>query len=49
VAPLLLKAYGLTAREQEVTQWRLRGATTAQAAQRLAISPHTINEHVKSI
>ena len=49
VAPLLLKAYGLTAREQEVTQWLLRGATTAQAAQRLAISPHTVNEHVKSI
>jgi DNA-binding CsgD family transcriptional regulator len=49
VAPLLLKAYGLTAREQEVTQWLLRGATTAQAAQRLAISPHTINEHIKAI
>jgi DNA-binding CsgD family transcriptional regulator len=49
VAPLLLKAYGLTAREQEVTQWLLRGATAAQAAQRLAISPHTVNEHVKSI
>jgi hypothetical protein len=26
VAPLLLKAYGLTAREQEVAQWLLRGA-----------------------
>jgi DNA-binding CsgD family transcriptional regulator len=49
VAPLLLEAYGLTAREQEVAQWLLRGATTAQVAQRLAISPHTVNEHVKSI
>jgi DNA-binding CsgD family transcriptional regulator len=49
VAPVLLKAYGLTAREQEVTQWLLRGATTTQAARRLAISPHTVNEHVKSI
>jgi DNA-binding CsgD family transcriptional regulator len=49
VAPLLLQAYGLTAREQEVAQWLLRGATTTQAAQRLAISPHTVNEHVKSI
>jgi DNA-binding CsgD family transcriptional regulator len=49
VSPLLLKAYGLTAREQEVTQWLLRGATSTQAAQRLAISPHTVNEHVKSI
>jgi DNA-binding CsgD family transcriptional regulator len=49
VAPLLLKAYDLTAREQEVAQWLLRGATTAQAAQRLAISPHTVNEHIKAI
>jgi DNA-binding CsgD family transcriptional regulator len=49
VAPLLLKAYGLTPREQEVAQWLLRGATTTQTAQRLAISPHTVNEHVKSI
>jgi DNA-binding CsgD family transcriptional regulator len=49
VAPLLLRAYGLTAREQDVAQWLLRGATTAQAAQRLAISPHTVNEHVKAI
>jgi DNA-binding CsgD family transcriptional regulator len=49
VAPLLLKAYGLTPREQEVTQLMLRGATTLQAAQRLGISPHTITDHVKSI
>ena len=49
VAPLLLKAYGLTPREQEVTQLMLRGATTIQAAQRLAISPHTVTDHVKSI
>jgi DNA-binding CsgD family transcriptional regulator len=49
VAPLLLKAYGLTPREQEVTQLMLRGATTVQAAQRLGISPHTITDHVKSI
>jgi DNA-binding CsgD family transcriptional regulator len=49
VAPLLLKAYGLTPREQEVTQLMLRGATTIQAAQRLAISPHTITDHIKSI
>jgi DNA-binding CsgD family transcriptional regulator len=49
VAPILLKAYGLTPREQEVTQLLLRGATTIQAAQRLAVSPHTINDHIKSI
>ena len=49
VAPLLLKAYGLTAREQEVTQLILRGATTIQAAQRLTISPHTVGDHLKAI
>ncbi len=49
VAPLLLKAYGLTPREQEVTQLVLRGATTIQAAQRLTISPHTIGDHLKAI
>lgn len=49
VAPLLLKAYGLTTRELEVAQLMLRGATTAQAAQRLELSPHTVNDHLKSI
>jgi DNA-binding CsgD family transcriptional regulator len=49
VAPLLLQAYGLTAREQEVAQLVLRGATTVQAAQRLGISPHTLTDHMKSI
>jgi DNA-binding CsgD family transcriptional regulator len=49
VAPLLLKAYGLTPREQEVTQLMLRGTTTIQAAQRLMISPHTVGDHLKSI
>lgn len=49
VAPLLLKAYDLTPREQETAQLVLRGATTIQAAQRLAISPHTVTDHIKSI
>jgi DNA-binding CsgD family transcriptional regulator len=49
VAPLLLKAYGLTPREQQVAQLILRGATTTQAAQRLEISPHTLTDHLKSI
>jgi DNA-binding CsgD family transcriptional regulator len=49
VAPLMLKAYGLTPREQEVAQLVLRGATTVQVARRLAISPHTVGDHLKSI
>lgn len=49
VAPLLLRAYGLTPREQDVAQLMLRGATTVQAARRLAISPHTVTDHIKAI
>ena len=49
IAPLLLKAYGLTPREQDVAQLVLRGATTIQIAERLAISPHTVTDHIKAI
>jgi DNA-binding CsgD family transcriptional regulator len=47
--PLLLKAYGLTPRAEEVAQLVLRGATTARVAARLGISPHTVGDHVKAI
>jgi DNA-binding CsgD family transcriptional regulator len=49
IAPLLLKAYGLTAREEEVAQVILRGATNIQAAQSLKISPHTVSDHIKAV
>ena len=49
VAPLLLKAFGLTPREQQVAQLVLRGATTTRAAQLLSISPHTVGDHLKAI
>jgi DNA-binding CsgD family transcriptional regulator len=49
IAPVLLKAYGLTAREQQVAQLALRGATRAQSASILGISPHTVTDHTKSI
>jgi DNA-binding CsgD family transcriptional regulator len=49
VAPLLLQAYGLTSRELEITQLILRGATAVQTGQRLGISPHTVNDHLKAI
>ena len=49
VAPILLQAYGLSPREREVTQLTLRGATAVQTAQRLEISPHTVNDHMKAI
>jgi DNA-binding CsgD family transcriptional regulator len=49
VAPTLLMAHGLSPRERQVAQLTLRGATTAQTAQRLDISPHTVNDHMKAI
>jgi DNA-binding CsgD family transcriptional regulator len=44
-----MSAYGLTEREQEVTRLVLQGDSTAQAAERLVVSPHTIQQHLKSI
>ncbi len=49
LAPLLMSAYGLTEREQEVTRLVLRGDATARIAERLVVSPHTVQEHLKKI
>jgi DNA-binding CsgD family transcriptional regulator len=49
ITPLLMSAYGLTEREQEVTRLVLQGDSTQQAAERLVVSPHTIQQHLKSI
>ena len=49
LAPLLMSAYGLTEREQEVTRLILRGDSTAEIAERLVVSPHTVQEHLKKI
>ena len=49
VTPLLMSAYGLTEREQEVTRLVLRGESTAQIAEQLVVSPHTVQEHLKKI
>jgi len=49
ITPLLMSAYGLTDREQEVTRLVLRGDSTAQIADRLVVSPHTVQEHLKKI
>ena len=49
ITPLLMSAYGLTDREQEVTRLVLRGDSTAQIAERLVVSPHTVQEHLKKI
>jgi len=49
IAPLLMAAYGLTEREQEVTRLVLQGDSTAEIADRLVVSPHTVQQHLKKI
>ena len=49
ITPLLMSAYGLTEREQEITQHVLQGESTSAIAERLVVSPHTVQEHLKNI
>jgi DNA-binding CsgD family transcriptional regulator len=49
ISPLLMAAYGLTEREQDVTRLVLRGDSTAQIAEWLCVSPHTVQQHLKSV
>jgi DNA-binding CsgD family transcriptional regulator len=49
IAPLLMSAYELTSREQDVTQLVLQGCSTTEVASRLFISPQTVQEHLKHV
>ncbi len=49
IFPLLMAAYGLTDRERDVTRLILQGSSTAQIAQELIVSTHTVQQHLKSI
>jgi DNA-binding CsgD family transcriptional regulator len=49
IYPLLMAAYRLTDRERDVTELVLRGASTAEIARDLVVSPHTVQQHLKSI
>jgi DNA-binding CsgD family transcriptional regulator len=49
IVPLLMSAYGLTEREQDVTRLVLQGESTTSIAERLVVSAHTVQQHLKSI
>jgi DNA-binding CsgD family transcriptional regulator len=49
ITPLLMAAYGLTEREQAVTRLVLQGESTSQIAEAMVVSPHTVQQHLKSI
>jgi DNA-binding CsgD family transcriptional regulator len=49
IAPILMMAYGLTEQEQTVTGLICSGASTRDIAARLRITPHTVQDHLKSI
>lgn len=49
ISSLLMSAYGLTEREQDVTRLVLQGNSTAEIAARLAVSPQTVQQHLKNV
>ena len=49
IAPLLMSAYGLTEREQEVTRLVLQGNSTVEIAEQLLVSGNTVQQHLKAV
>ena len=49
IAPIIVEAYGLTPREQEITRGVSRGLSNQEIAAELFLSPHTVRDHLKAI
>jgi DNA-binding CsgD family transcriptional regulator len=49
IAPLISAVYGFTARERELVELVLQGCSTREIAERLFISPLTVQTHLKSV
>ena len=49
ITSLLMAAYGLTGRGEEITRQVLQGSSTAEIAAALTISPSTVQDHLKKV
>lgn len=49
IAPLIVTAYGLSGRERQVTQLAVLGLSTEEIAERLGVSPLTVQDYLKAI
>src|SRR3954447_8379395 len=49
IAPIIVEAYCLTAREQQITQAVARGLSNQEIAAELFLSSHTVRDHLKAV
>lgn len=49
IAPIIVQAYELSVREQEITEYIAQGFSTTEIADRLHLSRYTVRDHVKAI